>query len=127
MRTGRRLVDADSEKTLVPRLEETETRLEATVGLLGRKGLAPGAGLLIRGCGSIHTLFMRFSIDAVYLGEELRVLRVRARLSPWRASVCRGAAHVLELPAGAAREAGLEAGMRLEVRDRPDAPPGDLP
>ena len=69
-------------------------------GLMGRARLEPDQGLMLRPAGSIHTLFMRFPIDAVFLDRELHVVDVRERLRPWRAAWARGARIVLELPAG---------------------------
>jgi|SRR5215217_5712370 len=84
-------------------------------GLLGRSGLDPGHGILIRPAPAIHTWFMRFAIDAVFLDAELRVLSVRPRLRPWRMAGERGARAVLELPAGEADRRGVEPGNELEV------------
>jgi uncharacterized membrane protein (UPF0127 family) len=85
-------------------------------GLLARARLEPGAGLLIDPCNSIHTFFMRFAIDAVFLDRENRVVRILHNLRPWRLSwVFFRARRVLELPAGAARAAGLEPGERLSL------------
>lgn len=52
-------------------------------GLIGRRGLAPGEGLLILKCNAIHTLFMRFSIDATFLDAQNRVVRVVRDIRPW--------------------------------------------
>src|SRR5437764_13691166 len=82
-------------------------------GLLGRRSLPPGHGLLLRPAGSIHTLFMRFPIDAVFLDGERRVVKVVAGLRPWRAAAGRGARAVLELPAGEAGRRGVRAGDLL--------------
>ena len=82
-------------------------------GLLGRAGLEPDQGLLIPRTSSIHMFFMRFPIDAVFLDRELRVKKVVADLGPWKVAWARGARSVLELPAGAAARAGIEAGSRL--------------
>ena len=84
-------------------------------GLLGRKKLDAGHGLLIRPAPAIHTWFMRFAIDAVFLDRELSVLSVRRDLRPWRMAAQRGARSVLELPAGEAERRGIEPGDRLEV------------
>jgi uncharacterized protein len=84
-------------------------------GLLGRKTLDTGHGILIRPAPAIHTWFMRFAIDAVFLDAELRVLRVRRDMRPWRMAGQRGARAVLELPAGEAERRGIEPGDRLEV------------
>jgi uncharacterized membrane protein (UPF0127 family) len=84
-------------------------------GLLGRPSLPAGEGLLIRPAPSIHTLFMRFAIDAVFLDADMRVLGVEEALRPWRAAGRRGARAVLELPAGAAAGAGVREGERLAL------------
>lgn len=59
-------------------------------GLIGRRGLAPGEGLLILKCNAIHTLFMRFSIDATFLDAQNRVVRVVRDIRPWRLFVWGG-------------------------------------
>jgi uncharacterized membrane protein (UPF0127 family) len=82
-------------------------------GLLGRSSLEPDEGLLIRPAGSIHMLFMRFAIDAVFCDRELCVVAVRRDLRPWRFAAARGARVVVELPVGAA--SGLEVGDRLRL------------
>jgi uncharacterized membrane protein (UPF0127 family) len=84
-------------------------------GLLGRRTLPPGEGILLRPAPSIHTWFMRFPIDAVFLGPELEVLAVRPELPAWRIAASRGARAVLELAAGEAGRRGLEAGAQLRV------------
>ena len=85
-------------------------------GLMGRKRLAQGGGLLLRPSSSIHTAFMRFSIDAVFLDRNLRVVKVRPRLRPFRiAAALRGAHSVLELNAGAAAAAQVQPGDQLAL------------
>ena len=92
-------------------------------GLLGRRGLDDGEGLLIRPTGSIHMFFMRFPIDAVFLDRELRILKVVPHLKPWRMAARRGAKQVLEMAAGEAARRGLAPGRQLvlgeEERDEP--------
>jgi uncharacterized membrane protein (UPF0127 family) len=90
-----------------------ETPLARMRGLLGRDDLPSGEGLLLRPAGSIHTAFMRFPIDAVFLDRDNRVLRVVSDLAPWRTAACRGARAVLELQAGEAARRGLRAGICL--------------
>jgi uncharacterized protein len=84
-------------------------------GLLGRNALEPGEGLLLRPASAIHTCFMRFPIDAVFLDGGLRVLGISDELRPWRAASRRGARAVLELPAGESARRGLEVGEFLRV------------
>lgn len=84
-------------------------------GLLGRRALPVGEGLLLRPAPSIHTWFMRFPIDAVFLSAELEVLAVRSEMPAWRMAAGRGARAVLELAAGEAGRRGLRPGSRLRV------------
>ena len=84
-------------------------------GLLGRSDLAAGEGVLLRPASSIHTHFMRFAIDAVFLDRDLRVVEVRSALPPWRMARKRGAKAVLELRAGEAGRRGIEVGDALAI------------
>jgi uncharacterized membrane protein (UPF0127 family) len=82
-------------------------------GLLGRSELGPGEGLLLRPASAIHTFFMRFPIDAVFLDREWRVVGIFGDVHPWRAARSRGAKAVLELPAGESSRRGLRIGDQL--------------
>jgi hypothetical protein len=86
-------------------------------GLLGREKLDPGEALYLA-TSSIHTHFMRFPIDAVFLDGDMRVVRIRHNLKPWRFAFRRGARGVLELEAGLCERVGLELGERLILVDR---------
>ena len=90
-----------------------ETPLARLRGLLGRSDLPAGEGLLLRPAGSIHTAFMRFPIDAVFLDADLRVVKIAADLRPWRMAAARGAKSVVEIAAGEAARRGLNVGDRL--------------
>lgn len=83
-------------------------------GLLGRSRLDENEGILLRPAASVHTWFMRFPIDVVFLDRDLSVLRVVSGLRPWRAVGKRGSAAVLELAAGASDAHGLRVGDRLD-------------
>jgi uncharacterized membrane protein (UPF0127 family) len=86
-------------------------------GLLGRTKLEPGEGLYLA-TSSIHTHFMRFPIDAVFLDEDMQVVRIRHNLKPWRFALRRGADGVVELEAGVCERVGLGLGERLALVDR---------
>jgi uncharacterized protein len=90
-----------------------ETPLARVKGLLGRNGLEREEGILLRPASSIHTWFMRFPIDAVFVDRELAVLGVAANVKPWRAAARRGAYAVVELAAGESERRGLRPGDRL--------------
>ncbi|TMK95725.1 MAG: DUF192 domain-containing protein [Actinobacteria bacterium] len=86
-------------------------------GLLGRSSLPSGEGLLLKPAGSVHTFFMRFPIDVVFLDRELQVVGVAPALRTWRTAGKRGAKRALELAAGEAARHGIEPGDRLRVTD----------
>jgi uncharacterized membrane protein (UPF0127 family) len=86
------------------------TPLARMRGLLGRRSLPSGQGILLRPAASVHTFFMRFSIDAVFLDDDLRVVGISSDLRPWRAAGQRGAHSVLELSAGECARRGLAVG-----------------
>jgi uncharacterized membrane protein (UPF0127 family) len=83
-------------------------------GLLGRRRLEADEGLLLRPVGAIHTLFMRFAIDVVFLDRDYVVLKVVENLRPWRFAAARRAKAVLELPTGSAARR-LRVGERLVI------------
>src|SRR3954451_23072990 len=93
------------------------TPLRRMKGLLGRKSLDAGEGLLIRPTSSIHMFFMRFPIDAVFLDAELTVRKVVPELKPWRIAFARGAKSVVELPAGEAARRAIAHGDRLLLEE----------
>lgn len=80
-----------------------DTFVSRLVGLLGRKNIDEDEGLLLMNCSSIHCFFMKFTIDAVYLSKDMKVL-YKETIMPWRiGKVVKGCAHVLELSEGTAR------------------------
>ena len=82
-------------------------------GLMLTASLAPGTGLLFPRTSSVHTHFMRYPIDVVFLDPDRRVLSIRHGLRPWRFASVRGAASVLELPPGTCAQVGLTVGETL--------------
>ena len=93
--------------------EVAESTLARMRGLLGRKGLAAGHGMLINPAPSVMTFFMRFPIDVVFLDRERRIVRIAESLPPWRVAGARRAVAALELPAGTAAARGLAEGETL--------------
>jgi len=84
------------------------------VGLACRPSISPGEGVVIKRCAWVHTFFMRFAIDILYLNNDARILRIDRSVPPWRLlGRCHGAATVVELPAGSADMRCLAVGDRL--------------
>ena len=104
-------------------LEVADSGPKRNKGLLGRDGLAPGEGLWIVPCESVHTFFMRFPIDLVYLDRKNRIKKVRSAVGPWRLSACLSAHSVLELPAGTIRATQTQRGDSLEFLPAESAAP----
>lgn len=102
---------------LASRLEVAASFWAKVKGLLGRSGLDPGAGLYIVPCNSIHSFFMRFPFDAVFVDKHWRVVHLINNMPPFRASrlVFRGHG-VVELPAGTIRATGTGNGDILQLR-----------
>lgn len=84
-------------------------------GLLGRDAFEKGAALIIAPCSSIHTFFMRFAIDVVFVSRDGRVLKTYSTLVPWRMALSLGAFAVIEFPAGALSPFALRRGDVLRV------------
>jgi uncharacterized membrane protein (UPF0127 family)/CheY-like chemotaxis protein len=89
-------------------------------GLLGRGFLLSGEGLLLQPAASVHTAFMRFPIDVVFLDRNQRVVKLVERMGAWRTASARHARSTLELPAGEAAARGIQVGDTLAVVVIPD-------
>jgi uncharacterized membrane protein (UPF0127 family) len=111
-----RLVHPRSGRVLAERIRVPRTFFGRGLGLMLRRELPAGEGMWITPCNGIHTFFMRFAIDAVFLDRRLRVVRVRAGLRPWRVVPLVLRAHsVLELPDGTVAGLDLERGEQLSI------------
>ena len=111
---------------LAARLETADGLWGRFMGLMGRKALAPGAGLWLPGTNGIHMMFMRFPIDAIFLsrpeaghGGAQTVVSVHRGLRAWVGLVplVRGAYGVLELPVGTIERTGTAVGDQVALED----------
>lgn len=85
-----------------PRVIVANSYFSRLRGLMFRKELKEGEGLLLENCNSIHCCFMNFPIDVIYLNRDMEVLKVET-VRPWRVgSIVRGTKHVLEVSEGVA-------------------------
>ena len=92
------------------------TRREINRGLLGREQLQTGEGMWLNPCGSVHTFWMKFAIDVVYLSRDMRALKIVHQMWPWNMSFAPWSSHsTLELPIGTCRQTGTEVGDRLAI------------
>jgi uncharacterized membrane protein (UPF0127 family) len=107
--------------SLADELEVADSLWSRFMGLMGRRALPAGRGLWLTGNG-IHMMFMRFPIDAVFLGRAgtdgaRPVVSVHRALRPWVGLVplVRGADGVLELPVGSIDQSGTERGDVVRI------------
>ena len=98
--------------------EVADTSAKRRTGLLKHDRLEPGQGLWIVPCESVHTFFMKFPIDLVYLDRKHKVRKVRHRMAPWRMSVCLSAHSILELPCGMLEVSGTRPGDQLQIQEQ---------
>ena len=105
----------EDDRVLCERCLVARSPLARMRGLLGRRGLDSGEGLLLRPAGSVHTFFMRFPIDVVFLSCDGEVLKVADRVPPWRTAAAKGAKAVVELAAGEAGRRGIRVGTAISL------------
>jgi len=111
--------NATRDATIADRVRVAASPLARLRGLLGTSSLPPGHGLLLRPCKQVHSFFMQYPLDLVFVDAEDRVVETVAefpknRISPLVAS----AAAVLELPSGALATAPARPGDRLSIAPR---------
>ena len=101
---------------VVKKLIIADNPISRTIGLLLKKSFEAGEGLLIKPCNSIHSHFMRFSFDAVFLDKENKIVYLIKQMSPWKISpIIRSAYSILEIPSGTAAIHNLEINDVLEI------------
>jgi uncharacterized protein len=110
------LVNQRTDEALAQHVEVAVTRRARRKGLLGREGLGASCALVLAPCAAIHTMFMRFDIDAVFVDDDGRAVKVVRNLVPWRIAANPSAHAVVEFPAGTLRDADVTVGDRLYLR-----------
>lgn len=107
------LVNERTGEVLADRIEPAFDSRTRGKGLLGRSHFPAGSAMIIAPCASVHTFFMKFAIDVVFVRPDGRVKRISRGLGAWRVTGATGALAAVELPAGAA--ARTEIGDQLRV------------
>ena len=110
------VLQAESGVLIAERARAADSPASRSRGLLGRDRLEPGEALWITPCEAVHTFFMRFAIDCVFLNRRKRIVKIVRNLKPWRIAGAWRAHSVLELPAGSADRCQLEVADQLVFR-----------
>ena len=110
------IVTNTSRQTLIGEaIEVAETASQKVKGLLGRECLEDGQGLLFKGAGSLHTLFMRFPIDIIYTDKQGKVVKLAKAVRPFKLVAAPLRCYfALELPAGAITASDTQVGDYLD-------------
>lgn len=111
------MINAESKQVVVDELSIADSFWSRFVGLQFRRELPAGHGLLLIPCGSVHTCWMRFAIDVIFLDAHYTVLDIRSSVRPWRTAASKqGRPHAtLEVAAGTSQ---VSIGERLQVVER---------
>jgi uncharacterized membrane protein (UPF0127 family) len=117
--TRLKVANLTRETLLATCMEVAESGPNRNKGLLGRASLSPGEGLWIIPCEAVHTFWMQFPIDLVYLDRKKRIKKLRSSVPPWRLSACLSAHSILELPSGTIQSSRTEIGDTLEFSSAP--------
>jgi len=117
MRDPRLILNLTRGNVLCEQVEIADSALPRMRGLLGRRSLPPGEGILLQPAPSIHTAFVRFEFDVVFLDASLHVIRTVEHVRPWRVVSARHAASVLELAASEVSGRKVQLGDQIVVAD----------
>jgi len=112
------LVHDRSRAVIARNVELALTRTARRKGLLGRASIASGAALVLAPCFAVHTAFMRFPIDVLFVDRSGRALRMIDGLQPWRAAASLRAYATIEMAAGTLEQYRVVAGDRLLLEHR---------
>lgn len=113
MRKMVRMIETESGRIVVARMERADTLWKQTIGLLGRGALEADSGLWLEPCNSVHTFGMRFPIDVLFLNRKGVALKTAHRIVPWRiAGLFFQARIVVELPSGILEAQNIVEGHR---------------
>jgi len=109
------LVHRQTSQTISSLVEVAATRRSRRRGLLGRKTMDASEALIIAPCFAIHTAFMQFAIDVLFIDSRGRVLKIVRELPPWRMAIAPRAHAVIELAAGALKSRDLKVGDAVDL------------
>ena len=113
-----RLINQTKNTVLAEDLLICASFFQRSKGLLGRKGLLPGQAMLLSPCNSVHTFFMQFDIDVLFVDKDYRVIRAISVLKPNRITpIYWRSAKIIELPAGKLNLANTQPNDQLQLID----------
>jgi uncharacterized membrane protein (UPF0127 family) len=110
------IINLTKQRVLAEKAVLADTLFLRLKGLLGRQGLGVQEALVLSPCDSVHTFFMRFAIDVVFLDKQNKIIGIYPCLKPWRITrIFFGATTCLELPAGALSATQTQLGDDIKI------------
>ncbi len=109
------LINERTQRSLATSVELADTRRSRRKGLLGRDSMRTDQAMVITPCVAVHTGFMRFAIDVVFIDRDGRAVHIVQDLQPWRIAASFRARAVIEMPAGRVRAWDIKLGDRLSL------------
>lgn len=111
-----KIMDINNNVIITQSARHTRTYFQRLLGLMFRKALAPDEALIINPCSSVHTHWMRFAIDVIYVNKQDVVVGIDHNLRPWKLGhFYKRVQYVIELPAGKAAQTGMQVGDSLRI------------
>ena len=111
------IVNARTNEAVARDVALAVTRATRRRGLLGRDSLNPSAALVLSPCWAIHTMFMRFAIDVIFVDRQGRAVRIVHELPPWRITGAAGARSTIELRAGSLQLLDVQVGDQFRLAE----------
>ncbi len=113
-----KILTATDGRVVAGNAEVARSLMQQLIGLIGGREFSKGSALIIPGCRQVHTFFMRFPIDVLFLDADNRILTVELDVKPYSVtSYCRGAHKSVELPAGTCMECTILPDDILVIRE----------
>ncbi len=115
--TKKKLIQKKTNQIIVEDLRIATGLLSRAIGLLGRKSVNPGSGIMFPKCRSIHTHFMMFPIDIIFIDDQNRITELSEYLKPWKILIAKNkeSRHIIEIAAGSIEKDKLTIGSQLEL------------
>ncbi|MCF7888001.1 MAG: DUF192 domain-containing protein [Candidatus Omnitrophica bacterium] len=110
-----KIVNETKDVGIVSSAEVASGFFQRLFGLIFRNNIKDDQALIFYQAPSIHTFFMRFPIDIIFLDREMKVKRIVNSLSPWRVVFCKDAYVTIELPVGKAKQNNISLGDKIEL------------
>ncbi len=119
---GLRVVNLSRDVVIADHVEVAMSFWGRGKGLIGRRSLPDGFGLVIKPCGSIHMFFMSIELDVAHVDRDGRIVKILHGIKPWRLGpIVLRSKWVIELPAGTAQVTGMQVGDVIELQEGDEA------